>query len=68
MVTFDYLPEFEKRAKDLARKYKSFESDYESFLNQLEKNPFGVDPSRHHISKNRISLKRQKWWGTCHNL
>jgi hypothetical protein len=24
MVIFDYLPEFEKRAKDMSRKYKSF--------------------------------------------
>ena len=24
MVIFDYLPEFEKRAKELSRKYKSF--------------------------------------------
>ncbi|MBP3767416.1 MAG: addiction module toxin RelE [Prevotella sp.] len=56
MVTFDYLPEFEKRAKDLARKYKSFESDYESFLNELEKNPFGGESLGHHIYKNRMSI------------
>ena len=47
MVIFDYLPEFEKRAKDLSRKYKSFESDYESFLNELEKNPFGGESLGH---------------------
>lgn len=56
MVIFDYLPEFEKRAKDLARKYKSFESDYESFLNELEKNPFGGESLGHHIYKNRMSI------------
>ncbi len=56
MVIFDYLPEFEKRAKDLSRKYKSFESDYESFLNELEKNPFGGESLGHHIYKNRMSI------------
>ncbi len=31
-VTFDYLPEFERRAKSLEKKYKSFKSDYLAFL------------------------------------
>lgn len=39
-VDFKYLPEFEKRAKDLAKKYKSFVKDYNEFLDSLEKNPF----------------------------
>ena len=39
-VVFDYLDEFEKRAKDLAKKYKSFTSDYDSFLDSLEENPY----------------------------
>ena len=31
-VDFKYLPEFERRAKDLAKKYKSFVKDYDDFL------------------------------------
>lgn len=39
-VDFKYLPEFERRAKDLAKKYKSFVKDYDEFLDSLEENPF----------------------------
>ena len=39
-VDFKYLPEFERRAKILAKKYKSFVKDYNEFLDSLEKNPF----------------------------
>lgn len=39
-VSFDYLPEFERRAKALAKHYKSFPKDYEEFLDSLEANPF----------------------------
>lgn len=39
-VTFDYLPEFERRAKALAKHYKSFAKDYDTFLDSLEENPF----------------------------
>lgn len=35
-----YLPEFERRAKALAKKYKSFVKDYDVFLDSLKKNPF----------------------------
>ena len=38
MVTFDYLPEFERRAKALAKKYRSFVDDYNTFLDKLERN------------------------------
>lgn len=55
-VFIDYLPEFERRAKDLAKKYKSFESDYEIFLDELEKNPFGGESLGHHIYKNRMAI------------
>lgn len=41
-VIIDFLPEFERRAKVLAKKYKSFPSDYDAFLDELEKNPFGA--------------------------
>lgn len=36
MVTFNYLPEFERRAKALAKKYRSFVDDYNTFLDELE--------------------------------
>lgn len=39
-VSFDYLPEFERRAKALAKHYKSFQKDYNAFLDSLEANPF----------------------------
>ena len=39
-VEFHYIPEFERRAKVLAKKYKSFLKDYDDFLDSLEKNPF----------------------------
>ena len=50
-VTIDFLPEFERRAKVLAKKYKSFPSDYDAFLDELEKNPFGGDPLGHNTYK-----------------
>lgn len=34
-----YLPEFERRAKLLAKKYKSFIKDYEALLASLEQRP-----------------------------
>lgn len=55
-VTIDYLPEFERRAKALAKKYKSFPSDYAAFLDELEQNPFGGDPLGHHIYKCRMAI------------
>lgn len=55
-VTIDYLPEFERRAKDLAKKYKSFVSDYDAFLDELEKNPFGGESLGHHTYKNRMAI------------
>ena len=55
-VTFKYLEEFERLAKDLKKKYKSFKNDYNSFLDELEKNPFGGEPLGHHTYKNRMSI------------
>lgn len=55
-VTIDFLPEFERRAKALAKKYKSFPADYDAFLDELEKNPFGGDPLGHNIYKNRMAI------------
>ena len=55
-VSFDYLPEFERRAKLLAKKYKSFKNDYLSFLDELEKNPFGGESLGHHTYKARMAI------------
>ena len=50
-VLFDYLPEFEHRAKDLAKKYKSFAQDYLVLLDELENNPFGGQSLGNHVYK-----------------
>ena len=55
-VTFDYLDEFERGAKALRKKYPSFESDYDNFLNELEKNPFSGESLGKHTYKNRMSI------------
>ena len=55
-VTIDFLPEFERRAKALAKKYKSFPANYDAFLDELEKNPFGGDPLGHNTYKNRMAV------------
>lgn len=55
-VTIDFLPEFERRAKTLAKKYKSIPADYDAFLDELEKNPFGGDPLGHNTYKHRMAI------------
>lgn len=40
MVEIKYLQEFARQAKALRRKYKSFEVDYNNFLDSIERNPF----------------------------
>lgn len=55
-VTIDFLPEFERRAKALAKKYKSFPSDYNAFLDELEQNPFGGDSLGHNTYKHRMAI------------
>ncbi len=55
-VTFDYIDEFERGAKALRKKYPSFESDYDNFLNELEKNPFSGESLGKHTYKNRMSI------------
>lgn len=39
-VVFTYLEEFKRRAKTLAKKYKSFAKDYSDFLDSMELNPY----------------------------
>ncbi|MCR5158572.1 MAG: type II toxin-antitoxin system RelE/ParE family toxin [Prevotella sp.] len=55
-VTFKYLAEFERLAKDLRKKYKSFKDDYNTFLDELELNPFSGEPLGHHTYKNRMTI------------
>lgn len=38
-VRINFLPEFGNRAKAMAKRYKSFKSDYDAFLRSLEQNP-----------------------------
>ncbi len=55
-VEFDYLPEFERRAKALAKKYQSFTADYQTFLDELENNPFGGESLGHNTYKYRMAI------------
>lgn len=56
-VTFDYLDEFERGAKALRKKYPSFESDYDTFLNELEINPFSGEPAKGRVICDFTRLK-----------
>ena len=56
MVSFDYLPEFERRAKALAEKYRSFADDYNAFLDELERNPFSGTPLGGNTYKHRMAI------------
>lgn len=56
MVTFDYLPEFERRAKALAKKYRSFVDDYNKFLDELERNPYSGTPLGSNTYKYRMAI------------
>lgn len=55
-VSIDYLPEFERRAKALAKKYKSFPTDYDAFLEELERNPFSGESLGHNTYKYRMTI------------
>ena len=55
-VTFDYLDEFQRGAKALRKKYPSFEEDYNTFLDELEKNPFSGESLGKHTYKNRMAI------------
>lgn len=56
MVTFNYLPEFERRAKALAKKYRSFVDDYNTFLDELERNPFSGTLLGNNTYKHRMAI------------
>ena len=55
-VTFDYLDEFERGAKALRKKYPSFVNDYETFLNELEANPYAGESLGQHTYKHRMAI------------
>ena len=55
-VVFDYLDEFERGAKALRKKYPSFESDFDTFLNELEANPYGGESLGQRTYKNRMAI------------
>jgi len=55
-VTFDYLDEFLRGAKALRKRYPSFEDDYNTFLDELEKNPFSGESLGKHTYKYRMAI------------
>ena len=55
-VTFDYIDEFERGAKLLRKKYPSFENDYNTFLDELEENPFSGESLGKHTYKYRMVI------------
>ena len=50
-VTFDYLDEFARGAKALRKKYPSFVTDYQAFLDELEEKPFSGESLGQHTYK-----------------
>ena len=55
-VHFNYINEFERRARFLAKKYKSFQTDYETFLNSLETDPFQGISLGKNVYKTRMAI------------
>lgn len=55
-VTIGYLDEFKRRVKALRKKYPSFQSDYYTFLKELEENPFAGESLGRHTYKYRMSI------------
>lgn len=55
-VDFKFLPEFERRAKALAKKYKSFVKDYNDFLDSLEKDPYQGTSIGMGVYKTRMAI------------
>ena len=56
-MNFEVTAEFEKALKQLGKKYRSLKSDYENFLNELEKNPLMGDEIFPNCRKARIAIK-----------
>jgi len=55
-MNFEVTAEFEKALKKLGKKYKSLKSDYEKFLEELEKNPLMGDEIFPNCRKARIAI------------
>jgi hypothetical protein len=58
--------------KSLRKKYPSFDKDYESFLDELEKHPFSGEALGQHTFKVRMAIaskgKGKKWWGKSYHI
>lgn len=59
-VSIDYLPEFERRAKILAKRYRSFPTDYQLLLDELEANPFVGTSLGNGVYKVRMSISSKR--------
>ena len=71
IVDIKYLPEFERRAKKMAKKYRSFIEDYDKFLGSLEENPFqgtSLGMGVYNSYGSLVKRKRKKWWCTSADL
>ena len=55
-VIFKVLPEFSRRAKALAKKYKSFVKDYEKLLDSLSENPCQGKELGEDVYKTRMAI------------
>lgn len=55
-VVFRYLPEFERRANKMAKRYKSFPQDYNTFLDSLEKSPYQGTSLGKGVYKTRMAI------------
>ncbi|MDR1780724.1 MAG: addiction module toxin RelE [Tannerella sp.] len=56
-MNFEVTAEFEKALKKLGKKYPSLKTDYEAFLEELEKNPLMGDEIFPNCRKARIAIK-----------
>ena len=55
-INFHYLDEFVRRAKVLRKKYPSFDQDYQSFLDEMERHPFSGESLGQHTFKVRMAI------------
>lgn len=55
-VTINFLPEFFRQAKQLRKRYASFERDYQLLLDDLEANPFLGVPLGNGVRKIRMAV------------
>ena len=55
-VKIDFLPEFMRLAKQLWKKYASFEKDYLLLLDELRSNPFVGTPLGEGVRKVRMTI------------